>query len=166
MDRHVTLAVSVIVERRAVDSPWQSHAWCVADAVVGEAPLPPGSRLRQDSAATAYFAGSATLELHPTDIASYRENLRQEMPRLYVVLSEPDGNEPPRVHLVTAAPDEAESYLEGEPSLVDGVPMPRPLIALMQDYIGTFAGFVAEDGELSGRRYRKAHSHDGLEGPQ
>lgn len=166
MDRHVTLTVSVIIELRPVDSPWQSHAWCLAEAIVGEAPLPAGSRLRQDSAVTAYFAGTATLELHPTDIASYRENLRQETPRLYVVLSEPDGNEPPRVHLVTAAPDEAESYLEGEPSLVDGVPMPRPLAAAIQAYIDTFGDSAVEGGELSGRRFRKAHSHDGLEGPQ
>jgi hypothetical protein len=166
MERHVTLAVGVIVERRAVDSPWQSHAWCVADAIIGEAPLPPGSRLRQDSAVAAYFAGTAILELHPTDIASYRENLRQETPRLYVVLSEPNGGEPPRVHLVTAAPDEAECYLDGDPSLVDGVPMPHPLVAVIQTYTDTFGGSASEDGELSRRRFRKAHSHDGLEGPQ
>jgi hypothetical protein len=166
MDRHVTLAIGVIVERRAVEGPWQSHAWCVADAVIGEAPLEPGSRLRQDGTAAAYFAGTATLELDPTDIASYRENLRQEIPRLYVVLSEPDGDEPPRVHLVTAAPDEAECYLDGDPNLVDGVPMPHPLVAMIGDYVDTFGGSATGDGELSRRRFRKAHSHDGLEGPQ
>jgi hypothetical protein len=42
-------------------------------------------------------------------------------------------------------------------------PMPHPMI---QASIGTFGDSAIEDGEPSGCRFRKAHSHDGLEGPQ
>jgi molybdopterin-guanine dinucleotide biosynthesis protein A len=157
MDRHVSMPIGVIVERVEIAGPWPSHAWRPAGIVIGGAPLPPGSRLRQGGS---FFAGTAPLDLHRTDIASYRENLQQEVPRLYVVLAASEDGRPPGVHLVTAAPDEAGSYLDGEPTLVDGIPMPRPLIDLVVAYIAEHDSGVAADTEISARRFRRAMQED------
>jgi hypothetical protein len=138
MERRLSIPVGVVVERTATGSAWQSRAWRPAAAMIGGTALEPGSRLRQDDATASYFAGNAALELFPTEIESYCANLAQEVPRLYVVLSVPGTlaeDETPVVHLVTAAPDEAESYLDGDGRLVDGVPMAPALIELISAYV-------------------------------
>lgn len=155
MERHLAIPIGIIIERGAVESAWQTYVWRPTEAVIGETSLEPGSRIRRGGDTEAYFAGAASLDLHPTDVASYRENLRQDVPRIYVVLASGD-DQPPQVHLVTAAPDEAQSYLDGDPGLVDGVPMPASLIALISAYIKEHAAPAATD-EIEGRRFRRAH---------
>jgi hypothetical protein len=105
------------------------------------------------------FRRHAPLDLHPTDIASYRDNLRQDVPRIYVVLA-PADEQPPQIRLVMAAPDEAQSYLCGDPGLVDGVPMPASLIALISAYIEEHAASAATGEILEGRRFRRAHGRE------
>ena len=86
--------------------------------------------MRQEDGADVYFVGSSTLHLHKTEAASYRTNIEQDTPHLYVVLEPVSGvgeASTPRVHLITAAPDEAEAYLEGDEWLIGSVPMPMSL---------------------------------------
>jgi len=155
MEKHLSIPIGIIIEKCAMDGPWQTDVWRPTEAVVGQVPLETGSRIRRAGKIEAYFAGNAALDLYPSDIASYRNNLHQEIPRIYVVLAATDGR-PPNVHLVTAAPDEAEAYLDGDPSLVDGVPMPPSLIALISTYIDEYDVRAAAEDEISGRRFRRA----------
>lgn len=138
MERQMSIPISVVVERTAIDSAWQSHVWRPTGVIVGNTALEVGTLLRQDPSSASYFAGTAPLQLFPTDVESYRTNLAQNVPRLYVVLSAPEDvleENPPALHLVTAAPDEAESYLDGDGRLVDGVPMGPSLIELVAAYV-------------------------------
>ena len=130
MEPAYSLTLGVIAVRTSIDSPWQSHEWQPTAVILGGSQLSPGSLMRRESGADVYFAGSSTLHLHKTEAASYRTNIEQDAPRLYVVLepkSGAGGALMPRVHLITAAPDEAEAYLEGDEWLIGSVPMPMSL---------------------------------------
>jgi hypothetical protein len=150
MERRLSIPVGVIVERRAIDTGWQSHVWRPAGVLVGETGLTTGSLLRDDGCTASYFAGDARLELHPTNIDSYRDNLEQVAPRIYVVLAETADDATPAVLLVTAAPDEASSYFDGEGRMVDGVPIGSELAGLIAAYVAECARPAAPDK----RRYR------------
>lgn len=156
MERRLSIPVGIIVESRTLDGPWESQTWHPVGAIIGPPALPPGSQIRREGTAAAYFAGTAQLNLYPAEVASYRQNLQEDVPRLYVVLTEPEEHEPPSLHLVTAAPDEAESYLDGDPNLVDGVPMPQGLIELIDAYVREHDPEPTAAGEASGRRFRQA----------
>lgn len=156
MDRRLSITVGIIVEPRSPDGPWGSDTWHPVSAIIGTPALPPGSSLRREGASPAYLAGTAPLNLYPAEAASYRQNLQQDVPRLYVVLTAAEDGEPPIVHLVTAAPDEAESYLDGAPDLVHGIPMPRALCELVEAYVREHDPGPAGSGEISGRRFRQA----------
>jgi hypothetical protein len=140
MDRVLCIPLGLIVERRKIESMWQRYAWRPSGVLLGTARLRTGNLLWGTQEAAYFFAGSGTLSLYPTDVPSYRENLGQQPPRVYVVMTARSSrdDEPPSLHLFTAAPDEAQSYLEGDPGLVDGIPMPRPLRDLVAAYIDEY----------------------------
>ena len=123
--------------RTGIDSPWKNHEWRPTKLIFGGSLLSPGSLMRQEGGTEFYFVGKSTLRLHKAEATSYRMNIDQDTPRLYVVL-EPEGStgvaSPPMVHLVTAAPDEAEAYLEGDEWLIGSVPMP----ASLRDIVAAF----------------------------
>jgi hypothetical protein len=151
MERRLSIPVGVVAERTTIGSTWQSHAWRPAGVLIGDTALTAGSLLRDDGRITSYYAGNARLELHPTDVDSYRHNLEQAVPRIYVVLAETAEDAPPTVLLVTAAPDEASSYFDGDGRMVDGVPMGRELTGLIAAYVAGHARPTTPDK----RRYRE-----------
>ena len=137
----LSIPLGVFAARSSVDSPWQSHEWRPTAVILGGSQLSAGSLVRQEGGAEVYFAGASTLRLHKTEAASYRTNIEQDAPRLYVVLearSGAGGASTPRIHLITAAPDEAEAYLEGDEWLIGSVPMPVSLrdtiVAFVDEY--------------------------------
>ena len=151
MERRLSIPVGVVAERMTIGNTWQGIAWRPAGVLIGETALTAGSLLRDDGRIAAYYAGDARLELHPTDIDSYRHNLEQAVPRIYVVLAETADDTSPAVLLVTAAPDEACSYFDGDGRMVDGVPMGRELAGLIEAYVAEHARPAVPDK----RRYRE-----------
>jgi Protein of unknown function (DUF3305) len=138
----LSISLGVIIERTKIDSRWQSAAWRASGVLLAGTKMQNGSLLWKANGIAEYFAGVETLSLHPSDVSSYRENLEQDIPRLYVVLADTGGGDDdnvPRPHLLTAAPDEAESYLDDQPSLVHGVPMPKPVYDLIAAYVAEHA---------------------------
>jgi hypothetical protein len=154
MERVLCIPLGLIVERRTLESIWQHYSWRPSGVLVGTSRLRTGTLLWGSAEASYYFAGAGTLSLYPTDVPSYRENLTQIPPRLYVVLAARGygrDDEPPGLHLLTAAPDEAQSYLDGgDPGLVDGIPMPRPLRDLIAAYVDEY-----DQGDADAQRTRR-----------
>jgi hypothetical protein len=148
MERSLTIPIGIIMARTPHRSQWQDHyAWQFAGVVQGRPGLEPGSLMRQEGETSYFFAGQNELILHATDIESYELNLSQVPPRLYVVLKPQDDAGVPTIHLLTAAPDEAEAYLEGDDCLVDGVPMPAALIELLAAFVAGHARGETADAE-------------------
>ena len=139
MDRQVSISLGVIVARpRAHESG--DNDWQTSRVMLGEHAIAAGRLLRRDGESEYYFAGAAELCLDAEEIDSYRVNLSQHQPRLYLVLApRADGDEPPLVHVITADPDEAVSLLAAAPDGVEEVAMPPALADLISIFIDSHA---------------------------
>jgi hypothetical protein len=178
MERSARMALGVVVERRRSRSPWQDAVWQPVSVLVGAPPLDADWReLMRGEGWSRYHAGNLTLEVHRAETDAYLLNLAQPVPRVYVVLrpaSEP-GQYPFRPLLITASPSEAEGYLSSGDEIVEGVPMPAPVLAWLQEFVGRHhverpfvkrkrrkGATVAADGESADPTRAAARSdHDG-----
>ena len=133
MESILCIPLGIIVERRRAIT----HSWRASGLLVGPTRMQAGRPLWRDGDAGYYFAGTGVLSLYPTGVATYRANLYQPVPRLYVVLAPQEhDSSPPAVHLLTAALPEAEPYaVNGGPIQVDALPMPKQLLQLVAAYI-------------------------------
>jgi hypothetical protein len=130
-----TASVGVVVERRKAKSAWAEHTWRPVAALPGAPATPPWTELEGDDDSTRFYAGSAELGLYRADTSHYRDNLATGSPGLWVVLR-PTGGEPPfAIAAVTANPSEGEAFTESGTDLVEPVPMPELVIALVDAFV-------------------------------
>ena len=136
-----TMAVGVVVERRASDHPWLDYSWH-AVSVIPKAPAldPKGDwrTLVDDDRAAQFHAGTLELSLFRKETEGYKLNLSQHPPRLWVVLRRDEEGDCPHEVLpfhVTADPNEAQIYLDNGEDLVDPVPMPELIAGWVKDYV-------------------------------
>jgi hypothetical protein len=131
-----TVSVGIVVERRAIDSPWQQWAWRPVAVLAGAPRAESWRMLREGPGWTQFHAATLPLQLHRKETPGYRLNLAQKPPRVYVVLRRgADSEFPYYPFLATASPHEAEAYLASGEEIVEGVSMPDSLIALVQDFV-------------------------------
>ena len=130
------MPVSVVIERRAIDSQWLDHVWRpvgVLPAVAGDR----GNLLAEGEGWAQYHGGTLDIELFRGETEGYLTNLSQEPPLVYVVLrkSEDDEGLEFEPFLATVCPYEAMGYSEGNEDVVEGVPMPPDIMAWLQDFV-------------------------------
>jgi len=129
------IAVGVVVERRKAQSPWIDFTWRPVAVLAGLPEAAPWTRLSEDGAGATFYAGAAEVELHRTETGNYRDNLGSGAPMLWVALR-PTGVEPPyEIFAVTADPSEGEAWTESGSDLVDVVPMPEALRAVIDAFV-------------------------------
>jgi hypothetical protein len=130
-----TAIVGVVVERRKAKSPWVDYVWRPLAALPGVPDTPPWTVLESDDEATQFYVGAAELELYRADTSHYRDNLASGSPGLWVALR-PTGSEPPfAIAIVTANPSEGEAFTESGADLVEPVPIPEPVQAMIEAFI-------------------------------
>jgi hypothetical protein len=138
MSRPAPLAmtsVGVVVERRKAKSPWVDYVWRPIAALPGTPDTAPWTVLESADEATQFYVGAAELGLYRADTPHYRDNLASGSPGIWVVLR-PTGREPPfEVVAVTANPSEGEAYTESGADLVEPVPMPEAVQAMLEAFI-------------------------------
>ncbi|RAU22338.1 bifunctional molybdenum cofactor guanylyltransferase MobA/molybdopterin-guanine dinucleotide biosynthesis adaptor protein MobB [Paramagnetospirillum kuznetsovii] len=142
--------VAVVVERRDGATSWIKNAWRPLEVVAEPPPHDqPLVLLRQEQGFEHYLIPRVTLALHRSDLASYRYNLGGDEPRLYVVLRpQDDAEQPVRVVMVTAAPDQAQAMSESGEDMVDGLPMPKAL----RDWVEMFCACHPPDEPMKKRK--------------
>lgn len=149
-----SLPVGVVVERRDSANPWLAETWRAIDLVLEPPHGPAWVELRRGDAFEHYLLAAPALELHRSDLASYRYNLGGAEPLAFVVLRK-DEERPVRVALVTAAPDEAQKWSESGDDLVEGLAMPAPL----QTWVQRFCACHPADEPMK-KRKRDRHDSD------
>ena len=132
-----TIAAGVVVERSKAASPWIDYLWRPVTVLAGQPDTAAWTRLSDDGQRATFYAGPATIELHSTETANYRDNLATGTPLLWVVLRETGGEPPYALFMVTADPAEGEAMTEAGNDIVESVPMPDSI----RDRV---AAFVAE----------------------
>ena len=123
--------VAVVVERRDSTTAWITESWRPLE-VIAESPAAAENwmLLRRGDDFEQYLANDIALELHRSDLASYRYNLGGLDPRLYVVLRKTEDGA--HVQMITAAPDQAQAMSESGEDVVDGLPMPDAIRAWIE----------------------------------
>jgi len=127
--------VGVVVERRKTDSPWVDFIWRGVAVLPDEPNMEPWTLLRERQEATLFYAGSAAVDLYPSETARYRENLASGNPSIWIILSPSDGPRPYVVAAATADPAEGEAFTEAGANLVEAVPMPEVIRELIENFI-------------------------------
>lgn len=131
----VTIPVGVVVERLKAQSQWIDHIWRPANVLEGVPDMQSWTLLEGNSDRALFYAGAAEIGLHAGDAVHYRENLATGYPKLWVILR-PTGVEPPlELVMVTADPFEGEGLTEGASDLVEPVPMPASIQAILVAFI-------------------------------
>jgi hypothetical protein len=129
------IAVGVVVERRKAQSPWIDFTWQPVSVLSGEPEAAPWTLLSQDGDRATFYAGTAEIELYRTETSNYRDNLASAAPMLWIALR-PTGVEPPyEIFAVTADPSEGEAWTEAGTDVVDVVPMPQSVRAVIDAFV-------------------------------
>ncbi len=115
--------------------------------------------LRRDGEAVDYHAATVPLELFRSDTEAYLHGLSAKVPAIYVVMRQVgDKDRPLEVVLATASPYEAQDYADNGDDLVEKVPMPGGLIALIRDFVEAH-----HEDEVFIKRRRDKHRTDAVE---
>jgi Protein of unknown function (DUF3305) len=125
------IAVGVVVERRKAKSTWLDFLWRPVSVLAGTPSAVPWTQIGEDGDATTFYAGEATIELHRTETANYRQNLCSRLPALWVVLRPKSGDSAgPAFDIltVTADPAEGEALTDAGNDLVAAVSMPAAIM--------------------------------------
>ena len=129
------ISVGVVVERRKAASPWIDYTWRPATALPGVPVTAPWTQLSVQGDVATFYAGAAEVVLYRTDTAQYRDNLATGAPALWVALR-PTGVEPPfELVVVTADPAEGEGLTQNGDHLVEMVPMPDQVRAVVEAFV-------------------------------
>jgi hypothetical protein len=131
----IAIPVAVLVERRPGVTAWAEWSWRAAE-VLEEAPeVPPWTVLRQEEGRTLFFAGTALVELHPTDTTNYKHNIEGQQPSIWVVLRPCEAEPGFALQCVTVDAGEAHVYADVGNDLLELLPMPPGLLAVTRDFV-------------------------------
>lgn len=130
------IPVGVLVERRPASSPWLDFIWTPAAVLPGAPETPPWTVVSQHGEITTFFAGTADVQLFRSETPNYRENLARDPAQLWIVLRPTGVSEPPyQLVTVTADPAEGEAFTESGSDLVEPVPMPDAVRAVVETFV-------------------------------
>ena len=138
MGHAITLQIGVIVAREALDNPWQDHRWRVVDVILDAPPVVDWREMGRVGDTMLYHAATLPLELHRKETPAYRQNLESGEPAVWIVLRQDpssSGHRPIEVHAVSASPHDVQAYGESELEAIQCVPMPAPLLALVEHFL-------------------------------
>lgn len=129
------IPVGVVVERRKAESSWIDFVWCGAGVLPDEPEMSQWTVIREQEGTTLFYAGSATIDLHRSETARYRDNLTTGAPSVWIVLTPSEGERPYAVSAVTVDPAEGEAFTEAGANLVEAVPMPEVLRRAVENFV-------------------------------
>ena len=132
---HTKITVGVVVERRKSASQWTDFTWRPVTVLAGEPVAAPWTKLAGEGDDATFYAGAADVDLYVSETGNYRDNLAMAPPSLWVAIR-PTGVEPPyELVAVTADPSEGESYTQSVDDVVEAVPMPEPVRAIVEAFV-------------------------------
>ena len=153
------IPVGVVVERHRAHSPWLETIYRPVSILSGTPATAPWTTIDSSEGATTLYAGEAMIELFRTDTAQYQANLTSGKPSVWVVLRPAETAIPFALLLVTADPSEGEALTGAGNDLVEPVPMPPAIIAVVADFIAKHpptGSFYKRERDRSGSAHRDA----------
>jgi len=134
------LSVGVVVVKRASSGPFATHEWLPGTILPAAPPVAPWTSLGGGAGSESFYAGPATLQLHPAETAHYRDNLESPEPRIWVQLRPgpgPEGEERLELIAATVDPYEGEALADSMGDVLVAVAMPQDLEARLAAFFAT-----------------------------
>lgn len=132
------MPVGVVIERRALNNPWQKWRWSTVAIIPGAAPVEEWREIERSGEAVRWHAATLPLELHRKETDAYRDNLNASAPGIYVVLRTIPGGAADRAvqpFKVTASTYEAQDHLDIGEDIVTRVALTQGLRAWIEAFI-------------------------------
>ena len=136
-DAYSAVPIGVVLRRTPGVTRWQKWAWKVTAVLPGAGPAE-WRELRREGDVVEYHAATEMLELHGSEAEAYLHAVQSEPASVYVVMRKVSGEIPLEVLMVTASPYEAQDYMDSGEEIVEKVPMPPLLRAMIEDFIDRF----------------------------
>lgn len=133
-ERTLSVPLGVVVRRRPGVTRWARWSW-VASAVLPGAADADWKVLREEGDAIEFHAATLRMTLHAAETEAYLHNLTAIEPSIFVVMRHRVGTPPLDIVLATASPYEAQDYTDNGEDLVERVPMPDTLRAMVADFV-------------------------------
>ena len=131
----VTIPFGIVVERCKSAGPWADFLWRPVSLLAGMPETPPWTKLSDDGERATFYAGKASVELYRSEASNYRENLLVEVPALWVALPSAEGDPPFGAPAMTADPAEGEAWAGTSDVIVESLPMPDAVRAIVADFV-------------------------------
>jgi hypothetical protein len=153
-----TIRVGVVVMRCKAMGKWANESWLPVAALPAVPEIAAWSSLDSSGEGDMRYAGAADLELHSGQTGHYRDNLVSDRPSIWVAMrQEGDGY---AVRAASADPYEGEAMAEGIGEIVEAVPMPAAVRAIIGDFV---ARYHVERPFVKRKRDRQGRREQGLE---
>ena len=132
-----TMPIGIVLRKARGVTKWVPWVWTATGVLPGAGPAN-WRELRRDGDTIEYHADTVTLELHGAETEAYLSGLTDRIPSLYIIMREIDAECPLEVVLVTASPFEAQDYADSGEEIIEKVPMPEGLVAMVRDFVDAF----------------------------
>lgn len=133
--KSMSLSLGIVLWKSPGVTRWAKWVWRAVAVLPGAGPAE-WRELRRDGDVIEYHAATVPLELHRADTEAYLTGLSTKVPAIYVVMREtPDAERPLEVVLATASPFDGQDYADNGEDIVELVPMPPALIALVRNWV-------------------------------
>lgn len=133
----VQVPLGIVLRKTPGVTRWARWAWKAVAVLPGAGPAD-WRELRREGCSVEYHAATVPMDLWPSDTEAYLTGLSARVPTVGIVMREGgDGPEGLDVVLATASPYETQDYLDSGEEIVELVPMPEGLVALVRDFCTT-----------------------------
>lgn len=162
MSADATMSVSVIMERRNSNSPWQDYSWRPI-GVLPQVAHERGKVLSEGDDWAHFQVGTLQIELHRGETEGYLVNLSQSPPVVFIILRRGETADELEVEPfhVTVCPYEAMGYGESGDETVESIPMPAEVMAWLREFVARYH----VDKPFVKRRNRRHQDQNGTEAP-
>ena len=136
-EKKLTLPLGIVLRKQPGVTRWAKWVWRAVAVLPGAGPAN-WRELRREGEVVEYHAATVPLELYRTDTEAYLTELSTKVPSIYVVMRENAELESGlEVVLVTASPFDGQDYADNGEDIVELVPMPPALKALVREWVDT-----------------------------
>jgi hypothetical protein len=134
-EKKLVLPLGVVLRKSPGVTRWAKWVWRAVAVLPGAGPAN-WRELRRDGEIVEYHAATVPLELYRTDTEAYLTELSTKVPSIYVVMRENTEVESGlEVVLATASPFDGQDYADNGDDIVELVPMPPALMALVREWV-------------------------------
>lgn len=135
---HLTLGI--VARRRETKNRWAPVSWAPAAVLPATPETAAWTRLAAEGPEETWYVGPATLSLHPGETAHYRDNLGSGRPSIWVALRRRQDRTDERLEVaaVSVDPYEGEALAGDEALLLEALPMPPDVEALVAAFVAEF----------------------------